>query len=116
MRVAQELDITNLQNHMQGHGVAGILQNLDCLLLGVRQGWNLAGIGEAGERLDEVWIIFEIQSWIVRPWLEVDDTGFDIWLLALADLAFAVEIPDRLGESLRNVGMFLDNGIPDVVG
>ena len=52
----------------------------------------------------------------INAGLEVEDAGADVGVLAGADFAFAVEIPDWLGEGFENVGAGLVQDVPDVVG
>lgn len=47
--------------------------------------------------------------------LEVEDAGSDVGILAFADFAFAVEVPDWFGQELEDVGSFGAEGVVDMV-
>lgn len=115
MRISQELNITNIQNHMQRETVARLLQHLQSFLLGVRERRDDACVGEAGERADVVGVPFCVNAALVAAF-EVDDACADIFVFALAGLAFAIEVPDWFGEGFEDVGAFGGEGVVDVVG
>lgn len=117
MRVRQELDIADIQDHVQRKSVAGILEDLDSVELGIAQWGDDARVGETGQRADvvrvpsgrtmSVYVLCEIGLWLllgvytaVLAALEVHDASPDELFLAFACLALSVEIPDWLGESL----------------
>lgn len=113
--VAQELDITNLEDHVESETMASILENLCGLLLLWTEGWDDTLVGEARKRLDVVWIPLGVDTAVLAG-LEVEDRSLDVWLLAVRHLALAVEVPDWLSEELGNVWTLLLEGIPDMVG
>ena len=47
--------------------------------------------------------------------LKVKDARSDVRILALADFAFAVEIPNRLRQDPKHIGPFSSQGIVDMV-
>ena len=46
---------------------------------------------------------------------KIEDARSDVWILALADLAFAVEIPNRLRQGFEHIGSLFFQNIVDVV-
>lgn len=115
MRVGQELNIPNIQHHVQTQPGTGILQHLQRLELRLRERGDDACVREAGERAHVVRVPFCVDA-AVRAALEVDDAGADVLFLACAGLAFAVEVPDWLREGPEDVGAVLGEGVVDVVG
>lgn len=103
--IGQELNITHIKHHMQAQFDAGLLQNLQRLLLGLRHRRDNARVGESVQRAHVVRIPLCVDA-AVGSTLEVDHAGADVFFLACAGLAFAVEVPDGLGEGLEDVGAF----------
>lgn len=54
VRVGQELDVADVEDHVQREAVAGGLEDLEGLQLGGGQGWDDALVGEAGQGADVV--------------------------------------------------------------
>lgn len=54
MRVSQELDIADIQDHVKRESVTGILEDLDSVELGIAERGNDARVGETGQRADVV--------------------------------------------------------------
>jgi len=115
MLITQELDISNLENHMQSQAMARLFQHLRRLQLLWRQRRNDTGVHKPAETLNIVGIPFAVYAAILTS-LEVEDGGLDVGLFADARLAFTVKIPDGLCERLGDVWAFLLQGVPDVVG
>ena len=46
---------------------------------------------------------------------KIEDASSDVWILALADLAFAVEIPDRLRQGFEHIRSLFFQNIVDVM-
>lgn len=105
MRIRQELDIAHIQNHMQRETVACLLQHLESFLLGVGERWDDACVGEAGEGADVVGVPFCVDAGVCAAF-EVDDACADVFVLAFACFAFAVEVPDGFDEGFEDVGAF----------
>ena len=69
MRVSQELNVTDLEDHVEREFHAGIFEDLDSLVLSGREGWDDSRVGEAGERADVIGVPSErfvsigISSW-----------------------------------------------------
>lgn len=114
VRVAQELDIANLKNHVQRQPLARLLKNLHSPQLLLAERRNQALVREAGEGLDVVGIPLAVQSALAAV-LNIHNRLTDPLLLALGDLALAVKVPDGLGQELGDVGVFLLKGVPYVV-
>lgn len=119
MRVSQELDIADLQNHMQRVLQTRVLQHLQRLELRRRQRGDDSRIGEAGERADIVRIppgpqqpsvkktlvhtaqckkrgpILGIHTRVLAA-LKIHHTRPDVLILTLGGLALAIKIPDWL--------------------
>jgi len=72
MLVAQELDVSNLQDHVQSQPVACFLQHLGSFELLGREGRDDTRVRESFKRLDIVWVPFRVHSWAVTG-LEVED-------------------------------------------
>ena len=54
MGISQELDIADLEDHVQGETLAGLFEDVCCGELGGGELGDEAGGGEAGEGADEV--------------------------------------------------------------
>ena len=96
MRIAQQLDVARVEDHMQRQLRARIVQNLKRALLLLRQRWN-PGVGtgvEAFQRGHVVGVEFGPDArGARRVVLHEDDAGSIPRVLAFADLTFAVEVP-----------------------
>lgn len=114
VRVTDELNVTNLEDHVQRQPLARLLEDSQGPPLGLAQGRDDALVGEARQALDKVRVPLAVDA-TLAPGLEVEDAGADPLVLALADLALAVEIPHRLGQQLRDVRVLGLQGVPDVV-
>lgn len=79
--VAQELDVTNLENHVQREAHASVFENLSSAKLFSRKGWNDTGITETCEGLDVVGIPLGVDT-AIGLGLEVEDGCADPVLLA----------------------------------
>ena len=116
---------------MQGQALTHFLQHIRRFELGGGERWDESRGGKAGEGADVV----GVPSGAVSPFavagvmvgllgvdaavgagFEVEDAGADVGVLAGADFAFAVEIPDRFREGFEDVGPGLVQDVPDVVG
>lgn len=110
--VAHELDIADLEDHVQSEPLASALKDMRGLQLRLGQRRDFADIGEAGKGLDVVRIPLDVDL-VVVP---VEDLGLDVGLLANGNLALAVEVPDGLGEGAGDIGTLALESVPDVVG
>ena len=116
VRVCEELNVSDLKNHMQRQAHARILKNLSGLDLCGRERRDLALVAVAGEGLDVVRVPFAVDPRsLIGARLLVEDRLAGVRFLAGGDLTLAIEVPDRLGESLSDVGVFLLQDVPDVV-
>ena len=116
VRVGQELNIAHLKNHMQRQAHARILKNLRSLNLSGRKRRDLALVAVAGEGFDVVRVPFAVHPRsLVGARFLVEDRLAGVRFLAGGDLTFPIEVPDRLGESLGDVGVFILQDVPDVV-
>lgn len=96
MRISQELNITHFQHHMQAEPVASLLKDLESLVLGIGQGRNDSGVGEAVQGPHVVWVPLCVDAAVFTA-LQVDDACANEFFLAFACFAFAVEVPDWFG-------------------
>lgn len=116
VRVAEELDVADLEDHVQGQAHASLFQHGGGVLLGGREGWDLAGGAEAGEGFDVVRVPFAVDAGrLIGASLFVEDGLAGVGFLTGGDLALAVEVPDGLGEGFRDVWVLALQGVPDVV-
>jgi len=117
VRVAEELDVADLEDHVQRQAHAGFFQHGGGVLLCLGEGRDDAGVAEARERFHVVGVPFAVDAGgLVGPGFFVEDGLAGVGFLADGDFAFAVEVPDGLGEGLGNVGVLFLEGVPDVVG
>lgn len=112
--VAQELDISNFENHVQTQALASLLKHLEGLELFWRKWWNNTLARKSLEGLDIVGIPLGIHSWVWSG-LEVEDGCANIRLISYTLLTLSIKVPDWLGESLCNVWAFLLEDVPHVV-
>ena len=115
MRVAQELDIADVEHHMQRKTHARLFEDLGSFLLRFGQWRKGSGVPETFEAVDVVGVPFAVDAAMVACFF-VEDWLAHIGLLAGGDLAFAVPVPDRLAERLSDVGMFVLQSVEDVMG
>jgi len=118
VRVAEELDVADLEDHVQRQAHAGLFQHGGGVLLRFGERWDDAGVAEACQGFHVVGVPFAVDAGcgVVRAGFFVEDGLAGVGFLADGDFAFAVEVPDGLGESLCDVGVFVLQGVPDVVG
>jgi len=102
VRIAQKLNVADLENHVQGEFQAGVLQDLGGVHLRGRQRRDLAGAAESRERLDVVGIPFRVDSSVGTGFF-VEDGLAGVRLFAFGDLAFAVEVPDGLSQGVYHI-------------
>lgn len=104
---------------MQLDARADVLERLERVDLFRGQGGDDAGVGEAGQAAHVVRIPLAVQALfpvgVGRGRLEVEDAGADVGFLALADLAFAVKVPDGRGEEFGDGRVLLLQDVPDLV-
>lgn len=116
VRVGNELNVADLEDHVQGEAHAGLLQDARSLLLRFAEGWDFADVAEALERVHVVRVPFAVHAGgFLGSGFLVEDGLASVRLLAGGDFAFTVEIPDGLCEGFGNVGMLPLKGIPDIV-
>lgn len=117
MRVGDELNVADLEDHVQRQAHAGLLQHARSFLLRFAEGRDDACIAEAGEGVHVVRVPFAVDAGGgVGAGFLVEDGLAGVGLLAGGDLALAVEVPDWLGQSFGDVGVLALEGVPDVVG
>lgn len=114
MGIRQELDVADLQNHVQGELVADLLENAHRLFLRRRQGWDEALARETFEAAHVVWIPLGVDSSIGLG-LQVEDACADPLLLSFASLPLAIKVPDGLDQRLELLRMMLLEVIEDVM-
>ena len=114
MCIGQELDIANLEDHVQRQLGAGVFQYLGGVLLLFRQGRDESRVAEARQAADEVWIVLAVYA-SVRSGFLVKDGRLDPFFLAMRGLAFTVKVPDRLCEGLGHIWVLALQSVPDVV-
>lgn len=106
VRVAEELDVADLEDHVQRQAHAGLLQHGGGVLLRVRQRRDDAGVAEAREGFHVVGVPFAVDArGLVGAGLFVEDGLAGVGFLADGDFALAVKVPDGLGEGLGDVGV-----------
>lgn len=122
MAVANKLDVADFEDHVQPNPLAGILQDLDGLLLLWRERRDNTSVGESCQAAHEVRIPLAVHALLtVRVvWVrgfEVEDSSADVGILVnvCGNLALAVKVPDWLGEQLSNVRSLCLEDVPDVV-
>lgn len=117
VRIAEELDVADLEDHVQRQAHAGLFQHGGGVLLCFGEGRDDAGVAEAREGFHVVGVPFAVDAGgLVRAGLFVEDGLAGVGFLADGDFALAVEVPDGLGEGLGDVGVLFLEGVPDVVG
>ncbi|CAH0055720.1 unnamed protein product [Clonostachys solani] len=114
MRVAHELDVAHLEDHVQGQPLARILQDLHRVPLRVAQRRHEPPVREPGERAHVVRIPLAVHAPLPAV-LDVEDGLAHPLVLALGRLALAVKVPHGLGEELGDVRVLALEGVPDVV-
>ena len=95
--------------------MACLFQHFGSFSLLGREGRDDTSVHESAERLHVVWIPLRVHS-SVRPFLEVEHGGLNIWFFAFTYFSLAVEVPDGFGQGLGNIWAFFLEGIPDVMG
>jgi hypothetical protein len=105
MRIAQELNITDIQHHVQRETDASLLEDAESLFLSLGKSGDDSRVAEAGQGADVVGVPLCVDAAVVAA-LEVDDAGADVLFFALGGFSLAVEVPDWLGEGLEDVWPF----------
>lgn len=116
MPVSKKLNITRLQNHMQRQPRRRLLQHLQRVQLRLtqRRDHRVRTRIVAAEGCDVVGI--DLVPYPVTVALGVQYAGLVPRVLALADFAFAVEVPVWSCEGFDDVGVLALQGVVDVVG
>ena len=116
MPISKQLNIPRLQNNMQRQSRRRLLQHLQSVQLrfAQRRDHSIRSRVISRERGDVVGI--DLVPYPVAFALGVQDAGNVPGVLALADFAFAVEVPVWRGEGLEDVGVGALQGVVDVVG
>lgn len=112
--IGQELNVADLENHVQSKSLAGLLEDGGCMLLLGRKSGDDALVGETLERANVVRIPLGVKT-SVWTRLHVEDGRLDPLFLTNGCLPLAVEVPDRLCEEFRNIWVLLLKSIPYVV-
>ena len=115
VRIAQELDVADLEHHVQLQPVTHRFQHVGRLLLARGQGRHEPGVGEARQGAHKVRIPLGVDPALASGF-EEEDGGADPRLLAGGDLALPVEVPDGLGEEVGDVRALRLQRVPDQVG
>lgn len=98
--VGHELDIADLEDHVQLDAGADVLERLERVYLLGRQWRDDALVREARQAAHVVRVPLAVQA-LLLPGVgrfEVEHAGADVRLLAYTDLALAVEVPDWGGQ------------------
>jgi hypothetical protein len=116
VRVCEELDIADFENHMQRQAHARIFKHLSGFHLRGRKRRDLANVAVAGEGFDVVGVPFAVDARsLVGPRFLVEDGLARVGFLAGGDFTLTIEVPDGLGEGFGDVRMVPLQGVPDVV-
>jgi len=115
MYITEELNISNFENHVQFQAVASLFQYSGSFNLLGRKVGDDTRIQESIKRLDEVGIPFRVDP-SVPTIFQVEHRGSDIRFFALADFAFAVEVPDWLRQCFGYIWALFLECVPDMVG
>jgi len=98
VRITQELDVTDFKDHVQRELHARLLKYGGGFFLRSGERRDHACVAEAGEGAHVVGIPFAVDSaFALGTGLLIEDWLARVRFLASGDLAFAVEVPDRLG-------------------
>lgn len=111
MCIGDELNVTDLEDHVQRQPLRGLLEHLDRFKLFLRVTRNQPSFNVPPDRLDKVWVVMRKYLAVVK----VKDRLLNPSLLSVRDLALAVKIPIRLNEQLGDVGTFRLERVPQVV-
>ena len=129
MGVGDELDIANVEDHVEGEALAGLLEDFNGFELGRGEWGDDASGGEAAERADvvgvpSIYISILYRKWEVEegggvlgvntgilPTLEINHTSPNVLLLALGSLTLPIKVPNRLRESLKHIRSLLGEHI-----
>ena len=114
MGIADELNISHFQDHVQRQALGGFLQGLRRVFLLGAQGRNQTLIREPLEGSDVIRVPLDIDS-VLATVFEIYDRLSGPLLLSTRDLAFAIEVPNRLRQQISHVGIFLHQRIPHIV-
>ena len=122
MRIAEELDIAHLEDHVQRQSLARLLENRQRPRLLHAESRDDALVGEPREAAHVVRIPLAVHPRLpagtllaLAEVLEVEDGLARPLLLALRHLALAVKVPHRLGQQLGHIRVLPLQGVPDVV-
>lgn len=102
---------------MQLDVVANAFQGFQRVDLGRRKRGDDTRIGEASQRADVIGIPLAVHALFLALLgrLEIEDTRADVLVLAVRRLAFAVEVPHRLGQQLGDVRVLGLQDVPHAV-
>lgn len=114
VRITQELNIAHLQHHVQRQLLARLLKHRQRMDLRLAQRRNNALVTESRQALDKVRVPLAVHTSLAAR-LQKEDGRLDPLVLALADLALAVKVPDGLGQQLGHVRVLALQRVPDVV-
>lgn len=114
MRIVQELNIANLEHHMQRKPQACIFEHLRSTLLCRRKRRNLTRRAEPCKGLDKVRVPLCVHT-AIGPGLLVDHGLPDVLLLTDRDFAFPVKVPVRLCKRLDDVWRLPLQSVENVV-
>lgn len=120
VRVGDELDVADPEDHVQLDTLAGGLEDVGGLLLRGRERRDDAEVREALEAAHVVRIPLAVDTLLaprvrcIRR-LQVEDSPSDVRLLVRRDLPLPVEVPDRLRQELRDVRPLGLQDVPHMV-
>lgn len=124
MRVAHELDVAHLEDHVQRQPLARLLKDGQGANLLLAQGWHQPLVGEARQAADVVRIPLAVYTGgraqpvgplAVAEVFKVEDGLPRPLILAVGDLALAVKVPDGLGQELGDVWVLALERVPHAV-
>lgn len=113
--IRNELQVSDLEDHVQGEALRRLLEDLHCLGLLGGEGRDLSSLDEARRGPEVVRVDLEHETVGRLALDEGNDGALHVRELALAHLALSVEVPVGLGEGACNVGAVLLQVVPEVV-
>lgn len=113
--VADELNVTHLEDHVQRETLGRLLENLHSLELLWRRRGNEARLNVAAERSNVIRVPVDDEPVVGFALGESEHGASDPSALAIAHLAFTVKVPDRAGQCLGDVRPRCLQLVPDAV-
>ena len=115
--IAQELNVPNLENHVQFHSLTNLLQSVQRVKLLRRQRGYDPLVAESRETPHVIRIPFAVNPLLLALLgnFEVENTRPYEVLLPPTRLPLPIKIPHRPGQKFRNIWVFLLQNIPHVM-